>query len=193
MKSEFPPSVCAPQSVESVVSFASETVRISQRLVQLSLPRLKQSNICLELGHPVESIWTVRTPTDKSSQCLLVPFVLKAPEQCRTQDQVVLELFQNSLGWNTSTQWEQFSLFDIKQSIKIFSSCLNQLSVINCRAVLTWWGVLSISCGIFQSLSSAKCEFDASSAYTPCQTFIGYMSLWSVVLHSGSYFDRWNI
>ncbi|XP_030001506.1 testicular haploid expressed gene protein-like [Sphaeramia orbicularis] len=43
----------------SVVSFASRTARISKRLVQLSLPRLRQSNICYELRCPEESIWTV--------------------------------------------------------------------------------------------------------------------------------------
>ncbi|XP_068571433.1 sperm microtubule associated protein 2-like isoform X2 [Cebidichthys violaceus] len=47
------------ESVASIVSFASKTARISQRLVQLSLPQLKQSNVCLELGRPVEPIWTV--------------------------------------------------------------------------------------------------------------------------------------
>ncbi|XP_051276943.1 testicular haploid expressed gene protein-like [Dicentrarchus labrax] len=47
------------ESVASIVSFASKTVQISQRLVQLSLPRLKQSNICCQLGRPEESIWMV--------------------------------------------------------------------------------------------------------------------------------------
>ncbi|KAK9518461.1 hypothetical protein VZT92_023767 [Zoarces viviparus] len=47
------------ESAASIVSFASKTARISRRLVQLSLPRLKQSNVCLELGRPAEPIWTV--------------------------------------------------------------------------------------------------------------------------------------
>ncbi|XP_035525649.1 uncharacterized protein LOC118333937 [Morone saxatilis] len=46
------------ESVASIVSLASKTVQISQRLVQLSLPRLKESNVCCQLGRPEESIWT---------------------------------------------------------------------------------------------------------------------------------------
>ncbi|XP_037636842.1 uncharacterized protein LOC119494785 isoform X1 [Sebastes umbrosus] len=38
------------ESVESIISFASKTARISQRVVQLSRPRLKQGIICNELG-----------------------------------------------------------------------------------------------------------------------------------------------
>ncbi|KAI3351425.1 hypothetical protein L3Q82_020280, partial [Scortum barcoo] len=47
------------QSAASVVSFPSKTAQISQRLVQLSLPRLKESNVCCEVGRPEEPIWTV--------------------------------------------------------------------------------------------------------------------------------------
>ncbi|XP_004571189.2 sperm microtubule associated protein 2 like isoform X1 [Maylandia zebra] len=47
------------ESVASIVSLSSRKARISQRLVQLSLPRLKESNICCTLGRPEESIWTV--------------------------------------------------------------------------------------------------------------------------------------
>ncbi|XP_030252660.1 testicular haploid expressed gene protein-like isoform X2 [Sparus aurata] len=47
------------QSVESIASFAHKSAQISQQLVQLSLPRLKQSNICSDLGRPEETIWTV--------------------------------------------------------------------------------------------------------------------------------------
>lgn len=53
-------SFCVPQSVRSFVSLAPNTAHISPRLVQLALPRLKESNICRELGRPEESIWTVR-------------------------------------------------------------------------------------------------------------------------------------
>ncbi|KAM3612725.1 uncharacterized protein V6R79_013320 [Siganus canaliculatus] len=44
---------------QRVESSASRAAQMSQRLVQLSLPRLKESNICRELGRPEESIWTV--------------------------------------------------------------------------------------------------------------------------------------
>ncbi|XP_013125791.1 uncharacterized protein spmap2l isoform X3 [Oreochromis niloticus] len=47
------------ESVASIVSLSSRKARISQRLVQLSLPRLKESNICCALGRPEESIWNV--------------------------------------------------------------------------------------------------------------------------------------
>ncbi|XP_078025689.1 sperm microtubule associated protein 2 like isoform X3 [Epinephelus lanceolatus] len=68
------------ESIESVVSFASKTARISQRLVQLSLPRLKQSNICLELGHPVESIWTVSKAARRATASARVE-MLATPKQ----------------------------------------------------------------------------------------------------------------
>ncbi|KAL7396048.1 hypothetical protein ABVT39_027766 [Epinephelus coioides] len=68
------------ESVESVVSFASKRARISQRLVQLSLPRLKQSNICLELGHPVESIWTVSKVARRATASARVE-MLATPKQ----------------------------------------------------------------------------------------------------------------
>ncbi|XP_050928520.1 testicular haploid expressed gene protein-like [Lates calcarifer] len=54
------------QSVASIVSFASRRARLSQRLVQLSLPRLKESNICYELGRPEESIWTISSAARKA-------------------------------------------------------------------------------------------------------------------------------
>ncbi|XP_030595531.1 uncharacterized protein spmap2l [Archocentrus centrarchus] len=47
------------ESIASITSLSSRTARASQRLVQLSLPRLKESNICFALGRPEESIWTV--------------------------------------------------------------------------------------------------------------------------------------
>ncbi|XP_056296233.1 testicular haploid expressed gene protein-like [Pseudoliparis swirei] len=47
------------ENVASVVSFASKTAQVSQRLVRLSLPRLKRSGVCHELGRPAEPIWTV--------------------------------------------------------------------------------------------------------------------------------------
>ncbi|XP_026214220.1 testicular haploid expressed gene protein-like [Anabas testudineus] len=47
------------QTVASIASRASRRARLSQRLVQLSLPRLKKSNISYEIGHPEESIRTV--------------------------------------------------------------------------------------------------------------------------------------
>ncbi|XP_035017506.2 uncharacterized protein LOC118112366 [Hippoglossus stenolepis] len=47
------------ESVSSPVSSASRGARVSQRLVQLSLPRLRKSNVCSELGRPEESVWTV--------------------------------------------------------------------------------------------------------------------------------------
>lgn len=73
---DFFPSVCAPQSVESIASFAHKSAQISQRLVQLSLPRLKQSNICSDLGRPEETIWTVSAPTSSSLYYLLLQFSL---------------------------------------------------------------------------------------------------------------------
>ncbi|KAK2904498.1 hypothetical protein Q8A73_011155 [Channa argus] len=45
--------------VASVLSLASRGARSSQRLLQLALPRIKQTTICCELGRPEESIWTV--------------------------------------------------------------------------------------------------------------------------------------
>ncbi|KAK2848791.1 hypothetical protein Q5P01_008625 [Channa striata] len=45
--------------VASVISFASRGTPVSQRLVQLSLPRMKESNICCGFGRPEQSIWTV--------------------------------------------------------------------------------------------------------------------------------------
>ncbi|KAM3866958.1 ADP-ribosylation factor-like protein 9 [Diretmus argenteus] len=47
-------------SAVSLVSCASRAARTSPRLDRLALPRLKESNVCYELGRPEESIWTVR-------------------------------------------------------------------------------------------------------------------------------------
>ncbi|XP_076595717.1 sperm microtubule associated protein 2 like isoform X2 [Chaetodon auriga] len=58
-KREHPDFQSSRESVTSIVSSASKTARASQRLVQLSLPKLKESNICWQLGRPEEPIWTV--------------------------------------------------------------------------------------------------------------------------------------
>ncbi|XP_070818328.1 sperm microtubule associated protein 2-like [Chaetodon trifascialis] len=58
-KREHPDFQSSRESVTSVVSSASKTARASQRLVQLSLPKLKESNICWQLGRPEDPIWTV--------------------------------------------------------------------------------------------------------------------------------------
>ncbi|KAG7237138.1 hypothetical protein INR49_032768 [Caranx melampygus] len=55
------------ESAASVVSLASRGARVSQRLVRLSLPRLKQSNICWELGRPEEPIWKVSAAARKAT------------------------------------------------------------------------------------------------------------------------------
>ncbi|XP_034036849.1 snRNA-activating protein complex subunit 1-like [Thalassophryne amazonica] len=46
-------------SATSIVSFASKSTQASQRLVELSLPRLKDTSIYCKLGQPEESIWIV--------------------------------------------------------------------------------------------------------------------------------------
>ncbi|XP_031722774.1 testicular haploid expressed gene protein-like isoform X1 [Anarrhichthys ocellatus] len=74
------PDFQSNREIASIVSFASKTARISQRLVQLSLPRLKQSNVCLELGRPAEPIWTVRAPSHKPPQYLSLQFSLNVDE-----------------------------------------------------------------------------------------------------------------
>ncbi|XP_028272541.1 testicular haploid expressed gene protein-like [Parambassis ranga] len=68
------------QSVASIISLASRTARISQRLVQLSLPRLKESNICWKLGRPEESIWTVSRAARKATASRRIEF-LAEPKQ----------------------------------------------------------------------------------------------------------------
>ncbi|XP_054453121.1 uncharacterized protein LOC129089780 [Anoplopoma fimbria] len=68
------------ENAASIVSFPSKTARISQRLVQLSLPRLKQSNICQELGRPVEPIWTVSKAAMKATASARVE-MLATPKQ----------------------------------------------------------------------------------------------------------------
>ncbi|XP_026186143.1 testicular haploid expressed gene protein-like [Mastacembelus armatus] len=65
---------------ESIVSFASRTAQISQRLAQLSLPRLKQSNICRELGRLEEPIWTVSRAARRATTSARVE-MLATPKQ----------------------------------------------------------------------------------------------------------------
>ncbi|XP_015224621.1 PREDICTED: testicular haploid expressed gene protein-like isoform X3 [Cyprinodon variegatus] len=57
------------ESAASVVSFASRAAQISQRVAQLSLPKLKQSNICYQLGHLEDTIWTVTSSKKGFSKC----------------------------------------------------------------------------------------------------------------------------
>ncbi|XP_034738915.1 testicular haploid expressed gene protein-like [Etheostoma cragini] len=71
------------ETVVSVVSFASKTAKISRRLVQLSLPRLKQSNVCHELRDPVESIWTVSKAARTATASARVE-MLATPKQLST-------------------------------------------------------------------------------------------------------------
>ncbi|XP_040028740.2 sperm microtubule associated protein 2 like isoform X2 [Gasterosteus aculeatus] len=47
------------EGAASVVSLSSQTARPSQRLVRLSLPRLRGGDACRRLGRPAEPIWTV--------------------------------------------------------------------------------------------------------------------------------------
>ncbi|XP_071313213.1 sperm microtubule associated protein 2-like isoform X2 [Trachinotus anak] len=68
------------ESAASIVSLASRRVRLSQRLVRLSLPRLKQSNICCELGRPEESIWTVSGAARRATASARVE-MLATPKQ----------------------------------------------------------------------------------------------------------------
>ncbi|XP_074529773.1 sperm microtubule associated protein 2-like [Halichoeres trimaculatus] len=68
------------ESAESMVSFASQTAQISQRLTRLSLPRLKESNICCKLGRPEESIWTVSRAAKKATLSARVE-MLASPKQ----------------------------------------------------------------------------------------------------------------
>ncbi|XP_042274470.1 sperm microtubule associated protein 2-like isoform X3 [Thunnus thynnus] len=68
------------ESVASIVSFTSRTTQISQRLAQLSLPRLKESNVCSELGRPEESIWSVSKAARRTTASDRVE-VLATPKQ----------------------------------------------------------------------------------------------------------------
>ncbi|XP_008419382.1 uncharacterized protein spmap2l isoform X2 [Poecilia reticulata] len=68
------------ESAASIVSLASRTARISQRLAQLSLPKLKQSNICYQLGRFEEPIWIVSRAAKKASASVRVE-TLAAPKQ----------------------------------------------------------------------------------------------------------------
>ncbi|XP_041800452.1 testicular haploid expressed gene protein-like [Chelmon rostratus] len=68
------------ESVASVVSFASKRTQASQRLVQLSLPRLKESNVCWQLGRPEESIWTVSKAARRATASARVE-TLATPKQ----------------------------------------------------------------------------------------------------------------
>ncbi|XP_039976302.1 uncharacterized protein LOC120785557 [Xiphias gladius] len=71
---------------ESVGPAASRTARISRRLVQLSLPRLKESNICCGLGRPEESVWTVSRAARRATASARVE-MLATPKQL-SQDYV---------------------------------------------------------------------------------------------------------
>ncbi|XP_023249393.1 uncharacterized protein LOC111644679 [Seriola lalandi dorsalis] len=68
------------ESAASIVSLASRRTRLSQRLVRLSLPRLKHSNICCELGRPEESIWTVSGAAKRATASTRVE-MLATPKQ----------------------------------------------------------------------------------------------------------------
>ncbi|MEQ2162773.1 hypothetical protein GOODEAATRI_023244 [Goodea atripinnis] len=68
------------ETAASIVCLASREARISQRLVQLSRPKLKQSNICCQLGHLEETIWTVSRAAKKASASVRVE-KLAAPKQ----------------------------------------------------------------------------------------------------------------
>ncbi|XP_014844080.1 PREDICTED: uncharacterized protein LOC106918669 [Poecilia mexicana] len=68
------------ESAASIVSLASRTARISQRLAQLSLPKLKQSNIRYQLGRFEEPIWIVSRAAKKASANVRVE-TLAAPKQ----------------------------------------------------------------------------------------------------------------
>nr|XP_019959337.1 PREDICTED: testicular haploid expressed gene protein-like [Paralichthys olivaceus] len=68
------------ESVSSIVSLASRGARVSQRLVQLSLPRLRKSNVCCELGRPEESVWTVSRAARRATASSRVK-MLATPKQ----------------------------------------------------------------------------------------------------------------
>ncbi|CAB1455728.1 unnamed protein product [Pleuronectes platessa] len=76
----------ALQSVSSTVSSASRAARVSQRLVQLSLPRLRKStNVCSELGRPEESVWTVSRAARRATPSSRVE-TLATPKQLSKDD-----------------------------------------------------------------------------------------------------------
>nr|XP_046262006.1 uncharacterized protein LOC124068115 isoform X2 [Scatophagus argus] len=66
------------ESAESIAS--SKTGQISQRLVQLSLPRLKKNDVCCKLGRPEEPIWTVSKAARRATANAHVE-MLAAPKQ----------------------------------------------------------------------------------------------------------------
>ncbi|XP_069388162.1 sperm microtubule associated protein 2-like isoform X2 [Paralichthys olivaceus] len=68
------------ESVSSIASLASRGARVSQRLVQLSLPRLRKSNVCCELGRPEESVWTVSRAARRATASSRVK-MLATPKQ----------------------------------------------------------------------------------------------------------------
>ncbi|CAK6965356.1 testicular haploid expressed gene protein-like isoform X2 [Scomber scombrus] len=68
------------ESAASIVHFATRTTQISQRLSQLSLPRLKESNVCSELGRPEESIWSVSRAARRTTASDRIE-VLATPKQ----------------------------------------------------------------------------------------------------------------
>ncbi|XP_061582471.1 sperm microtubule associated protein 2-like [Cololabis saira] len=74
---KLPPGI---RSASSSVSSASRAARVSQRLVRLSLPRLKESNICCQLGRPEEPVWTVSGTAKKATASVRVE-MLAAPRR----------------------------------------------------------------------------------------------------------------
>nr|XP_054595341.1 testicular haploid expressed gene protein-like [Nothobranchius furzeri] len=64
----------------SIISSASRTARISQRLVQLSLPKLRESNVCHQLGRLEEPIWTVSRAAKRAKGTARTE-ILAAPKQ----------------------------------------------------------------------------------------------------------------
>ncbi|KAM6923525.1 uncharacterized protein spmap2l [Xenentodon cancila] len=79
-KSAHPDFQSNRESALSTVSSASRAARTPQRLVQLSLPRLKESNICCQLGRPEEPIWTVSGAAKKATASVRVE-MLAAPKR----------------------------------------------------------------------------------------------------------------
>ncbi|XP_053735195.1 uncharacterized protein LOC128767282 [Synchiropus splendidus] len=66
-KRNHPDFVGNRQSSQSFVSAASKTATASQRVLCLALPRLKQSDICRNLGRPEEPVWRVSNSAKRAT------------------------------------------------------------------------------------------------------------------------------